>query len=83
MTPESILIPELRDRYQQDSLAIRETFERTSDGISSIHRRTTLVDGIIRRLWTELAGEPYGPPPLGRSRSALRAELREEDDVAE
>jgi [protein-PII] uridylyltransferase len=58
MTPESILIPELRDQYQQDSLAIRETFERTSDGISSIHRRTTLVDGIIRRLWTELAGEP-------------------------
>jgi [protein-PII] uridylyltransferase len=58
MTPESILIPELREKYQQDSLAMRETFERTSDGVAAIHRRTTLVDAIVRRLWTDLAGEP-------------------------
>ena len=58
MTPESILIPELREKYQQDSLALRETFERTSDGISAIHRRTALVNEIVRRLWTDLAGEP-------------------------
>src|SRR6478609_6700385 len=58
MTPESILIPELREKYQQDSLAMRETFERTSDGVAAIHRRTTIVDGIVRRLWTDLAGEP-------------------------
>ena len=58
MTPESILIPELREKYQQDSLAMRETFERTSDGVAAIHRRTTIVDGIVRRLWTDLAEEP-------------------------
>ncbi len=58
MTPESILIPELREKYQQDSLAMRETFERTSDGVAGIHRRTTIVDGIVRRLWTDLAEEP-------------------------
>jgi [protein-PII] uridylyltransferase len=58
MTPESILIPELREKYQQDSLAMRETFERTSDGVAAIHRRTTLVDAIVRRLWTDLVGEP-------------------------
>jgi len=58
MIPESILIPELREQYQQDSLALRETFERNSNGISAIHRRTALVDEILRRLWTGLAGEP-------------------------
>jgi [protein-PII] uridylyltransferase len=60
MTPESILIPELREQYQQDSLALRETFERTSDGVSAIRRRASLVDGIARRLWTELTGDPAG-----------------------
>lgn len=60
MTPESILIPELREQYQQDSLALRETFERTSDGVSAIRRRASLVDAIARRLWTELAGDPAG-----------------------
>lgn len=54
MTPESPSLPRLRDLYQQETVELRQTFERNGDGSATIRRRSTLVDGLVRNLWKEL-----------------------------
>jgi [protein-PII] uridylyltransferase len=44
----------MRDAYQKETADLRLTFERSGDGSASIRRRSTLVDKIVRQLWTEL-----------------------------
>ena len=55
MTPESLSLPRLRDSYQQETAELRQAFERNGDGSATIRRRSTLVDGLVRSLWKELA----------------------------
>ncbi len=55
MTPESLSLPRMRDAYQKETADLRLTFERSGDGSASLRRRSTLVDKIVRHLWTELA----------------------------
>jgi [protein-PII] uridylyltransferase len=62
MTPEMQSLPRIRDAYQNDIADLRQTFERTGDGSASIRRRSTLVDKVLRQLWTELVAahaEPF------------------------
>ncbi|WP_158748457.1 ACT domain-containing protein [Acidobacterium sp. S8] len=54
MTPEPLSLPRMRDLYQKESADLRLTFERSGDGSASIRRRSTLVDKILRQLWTAL-----------------------------
>src|ERR1700733_5223579 len=61
MTPESLSLPRMRDSYQKDIADLRLTFERSGDGSASIRRRSTLVDKIVRQLWTELAENQSEP----------------------
>lgn len=56
MTPADPL-PTLRDLYERESADLRRTFERTGDGSAAIRRRSSLVDNILSKLWTALAGD--------------------------
>src|SRR5579884_3871470 len=62
MTPEIQSLPRIRDAYQNDIADLRQTFERSGDGSASIRRRSTLVDKVLRQLWTEIIAahaEPF------------------------
>src|SRR5579875_3065102 len=62
MTPELSSLPRIRDAYQNDIADLRQTFERSGDGSAAIRRRSTLVDKVMRQLWTELVAthaEPF------------------------
>ncbi|MFZ0663648.1 MAG: HD domain-containing protein [Acidobacteriaceae bacterium] len=50
-------LPQLRDLYERGSTDLRQTFERTGDGSAAIRRRSSVVDNIVRKIWTSLAGE--------------------------
>jgi [protein-PII] uridylyltransferase len=54
MTPESLSLPRMRENYQKETADLRLTFERSGDGSASIRRRSTLVDKVVRQLWTDL-----------------------------
>jgi [protein-PII] uridylyltransferase len=57
MTVELPPLPQLRDLYQQESADLRQTFERTGDGAAAIRRRATVVDNIIRQVWTSFSSQ--------------------------
>jgi [protein-PII] uridylyltransferase len=57
MTVELPPLPQLRDLYQQESADLRQTFERTGDGAAAIRRRATVVDNLIRQVWTSFSGQ--------------------------
>ena len=61
MTPESLSLPRMRDAYQKETADLRLTFERSGDGSASLRRRSTLVDKVVRQLWTELAENQSEP----------------------
>jgi [protein-PII] uridylyltransferase len=61
MTPESLSLPRMRDAYQKETADLRLTFERSGDGSASLRRRSTLVDKIVRQLWTDLAENQSEP----------------------
>ena len=61
MTPESLSLPRMRDAYQKETADLRLTFERSGDGSASLRRRSTLVDKVVRQLWTELAENQSDP----------------------
>lgn len=50
-------LPQLRDLYERESADLRRTFERTGDGSAAIRRRSSIVDNIVRKIWTALGGE--------------------------
>ena len=63
--PSGALIPTLREEYQRDSNALRESFSESQDGVALVNGRSDLVDRLIERLWLEhIAAEEYGPPEL-------------------
>lgn len=61
MTPQPFSIDELREQYQQEMAAVRQTFERTSDGTAAIHRRSSVVDRLIIDLWKQLSNDGEEP----------------------
>ena len=50
-------LPQLRDLYERESADLRQTFERSGDGSAAIRRRSSIVDNVVRRIWTSLAGD--------------------------
>ena len=60
MTTASSITSELRDLYSEESARIHQAFTANGDGRAVVEQRTTLVENILLRLWTELiaAGEP-------------------------
>ncbi|HEX3472189.1 MAG TPA: HD domain-containing protein [Silvibacterium sp.] len=58
MTVDSQYLPRLRDLYQQESADLRQTFERTGDGAAAIRRRASIVDNLVRQVWTSIADRP-------------------------
>jgi [protein-PII] uridylyltransferase len=61
MSSQPFSIDELRTRYQQEMLAVRQTFERTSDGTAAVHRRASIVDRLILDLWKQLGSDGQEP----------------------
>ncbi len=52
----------LRDLYTEESARIRQEFASSGNGSAALARRTALVEGIARHLWTEVIGpEERGP----------------------
>jgi len=43
-------IDDLRALYAKESIALEQSFARTSDGVAAIRRRSTLVDTLVRRM---------------------------------
>lgn len=61
MISQPFSIDELRTRYQQEMAAVRQMFERTSDGTAAIHRRSSIVDRLILDLWKQLSTDGQEP----------------------
>ncbi|MGH9587958.1 MAG: DUF294 nucleotidyltransferase-like domain-containing protein, partial [Acidobacteriaceae bacterium] len=57
MNAPTLNLPQLRDLYDRGSADLRQTFERNGDGSAAIRRRSSIVDNIVRKIWTSLAGE--------------------------
>jgi [protein-PII] uridylyltransferase len=55
MTADLSSLPQLRSLYHQESEDVRQSFERSGDGSAAIRRRATLVDNIVRQIWTGLS----------------------------
>ncbi|MBV8630104.1 MAG: HD domain-containing protein [Silvibacterium sp.] len=55
MTAHASSLSQLRDLYQQDSVELRQAFERTGDGAAAIRRRASNVDNLVRQIWNSLA----------------------------
>jgi len=58
MTGDSSSLPRLRDLYQRESADLRQAFERGGDGSATIRRRASIVDSLVREIWTSIAGNP-------------------------
>ncbi len=64
MKPDPDFLRRERESYQQETAALRATFERTGNGAAAIRRRSTLVDGIIKRLWKQYISDNPEHPGL-------------------
>jgi [protein-PII] uridylyltransferase len=58
MTADLPYLPRLRDLYQQESADLRQAFERTGDGAAAIRRRASIVDNLVRQIWTQITDGP-------------------------
>ena len=58
MTAHASSFTQLRDLYQQESLDLRQAFERSGDGAATIRRRAAVVDNLVRQIWTSIAEIP-------------------------
>src|SRR5271168_1144714 len=53
-----------RESYQQEFLALRQTFERTGDGSAMIRRRALSVDGLFKLVWKQTLGKDLDRPGI-------------------
>lgn len=51
MKSQTVSIPQQREQYLQESIALRQTFERTGDGSAAVRRRSLLVDQVVRQIY--------------------------------
>ncbi len=54
MSTAATLRTELRDLYLAESARIQQEFTATGSGVAAIAQRTTLVETVLHRLWSEL-----------------------------
>ena len=66
---------QLREHYQAEMAAIRQSFERTGNGVMCIRRRAQLVDSLLEPLWRFETG---GPLPVGLTLIAIGGYGRKE-----
>ena len=62
MSTVATVSSDLRDLYARESAAIQQEFSVTGGGRTALARRTTLVDSMLLRLWSEIiSADPQGP----------------------
>ena len=54
---DTAFLPQQRESYQQEFLALRQNFERTGDGSAIIRRRAGSVDLLLKSLWKQALGK--------------------------
>src|SRR6202000_191973 len=73
---------QLREYYQAEMAAMRQSFERTGNGVLCIRRRALVVDSLLDPMWRFASG---GPLPAGLALVAIggfgRKELFPSSDV--
>ena len=82
MKPAFTSHQQLREHYQSEMAAMRQSFERTGNGVLCIRRRALVVDCLLEPLWRFESG---GPLPAGLALVAVggfgRKELFPSSDV--
>ncbi len=58
---DAAFLPQQRENYQQEFLALRQTFERTGDGSAMIRRRTISLDALFKAVWKHTLGKDFEP----------------------
>ena len=56
---ETAFLPQQRESYQQEFLALRQSFERTGDGSAMIRRRSIAVDTLFKTVWKHTLGKDF------------------------
>ena len=56
---DAAFLPQQRENYQQEFLALRQTFERTGDGSAMIRRRTISLDALFKAVWKHTLGKDF------------------------
>jgi [protein-PII] uridylyltransferase len=56
---DAAFLPQQRENYQQEFLALRQTFERTGDGSAMIRRRAISVDTLFKSVWKQTLGKDF------------------------
>ncbi len=56
---DTAFLSQLRENYQQEFLALRQTFERTGDGSAMIRRRAISVDALFKLVWKQALGKYF------------------------
>ena len=54
---DTAFLSQLRETYQQELLALRQSFERTGDGAATIRRRAISVDALFKAIWKSALGK--------------------------
>src|SRR5271163_4449577 len=54
---DTAFLSQQRENYQQEFLALRESFERTGDGSAMIRRRAISVDTLFKSVWRQALGK--------------------------
>src|ERR1700680_2440934 len=58
MPTQSLLVSELRERFDAESSRLQEEFYASKDGLKYLRERSALVDSIVRRLWAQIVASP-------------------------
>jgi [protein-PII] uridylyltransferase len=61
---DSLFLSQQRETYQQESLSLRQTFERTGDGAATVRRRAISVDTLLKSIWKQSAGKEMERPGI-------------------
>jgi [protein-PII] uridylyltransferase len=56
---DTAFLSQQREIYQQEFLALRQTFERNGDGSAAIRRRALTVDNLVKALWRQALGKDF------------------------
>jgi [protein-PII] uridylyltransferase len=56
---DTAFLSQQRENYQQEFLALRQTFERTGDGSAMIRRRAISVDALFKTVWKQSLGKDF------------------------
>jgi len=54
---DTAFLTQQRETYQQEFLSLRQNFERTGDGATTIRRRAISADTLLKAVWKQCAGK--------------------------